>query len=123
MNFYSNIFFIFIQIYFIFIVSWYMPFSYTMKGSSLSLSIDLFLLYILIQSLLLTRPLLILLGLFLGFLIDIDLESNLIGINSFLIPILCYFLGFLKLNSNNWNFNRMSVVKRKIKFSSTIFKI
>ena len=37
-----------------------------------------------------------------NFLIDIDLDPNLIGINSFLTPIICYFLGFLKLNLNNW---------------------
>ena len=101
----QNIIFVFFQVYFIFIISWYMPFSYTLKGASLSLSVDLFLLYILIQSLVLRRFILILLGLFIGFLIDIDLESNLIGINSFLMPILCYFLGFLKLNSNNWKLN------------------
>tara|TARA_A100001037_G_scaffold172305_1_gene154760 strand:- start:196 stop:480 length:285 start_codon:yes stop_codon:yes gene_type:complete len=34
---------------------------------------------------------------------DIDGEGSFIGINSFLIPAMCYFLGFLKLNSNNWD--------------------
>ena len=42
--------------------------------------------------------------LLLGFLIDIDLEQKLLGFNSFFIPLFCYFLGFIKIHSNNWTF-------------------
>ena len=81
-----------------------MPFSYKIGESSIFVKLDLFLLFLLIQSLLIKRFQLLVVGFFLGFFIDLDLESNLIGINSFLIPIMCYFLGFLKFNSNNWEF-------------------
>ena len=33
---------------------------------------------------------------------DIDNEISFIGVNSFLLPISCYFLGFVRLNSSNW---------------------
>ena len=90
-------------VYLLFIISWYMPFSYKIYGSSISVKLDLFLVFLLVQSFIIERFKLIILGFLIGFLIDMDLESNLIGINSFLIPIVCYFLGFLKFNSNNWD--------------------
>ena len=55
-----------------------------------------------IQSFIIDRFKLIFLGFFIGFLIDIDNEISLIGVNSFLMPISCYFLGFVRLNSSNW---------------------
>ena len=36
------------------------------------------------------------------FFMDLDNEVSLIGVNSFLMPISCYFLGFVRLNSSNW---------------------
>jgi len=81
---------------------WYMPFSYSFKGSNIHIALDLFFLYLLVQSFILDRFKLILLGFLIGFLMDIDNEISLIGVNSFLIPISCYFLGFVRLNSSNW---------------------
>ena len=105
------------KIYILFIMTWYMPFSYTVKNSNMSLALDLFFLYLLIQSLLLSRTKLIFIGLLIGFFMDIDGEASFIGINSFLIPIMCYFLGFLKLNSNNWD------IYTKIIYLVTIFTL
>ena len=105
------------KIYILFIMTWYMPFSYTVKNSNMSLALDLFFLYLLIQSLLLSRTKLIFIGLLIGFFMDIDGEASFIGINSFLRPIMCYFLGFLKLNSNNWD------IYTKIIYLVTIFTL
>ena len=92
-------------LYILFIVSWYMPFNYKIYNSSIFIKLDVFLLFLLIHSFIFSRFKLVIVGFLLGFLIDIDIESNLIGINSFLIPIACYFLGFLKFNLNNWDLN------------------
>ena len=59
------------KIYILFIMTWYMPFSYTVKNSNMSLALDLFFLYLLIQSLLLSRTKLIFIGLLIGFFMDI----------------------------------------------------
>ena len=82
-----------------------MPFNYKIYNSSVFIKLDVFLLFLLIHSFIFSRFKLVIVGFLLGFLIDIDIESNLIGINSFLIPIACYFLGFLKFNLNNWDLN------------------
>ena len=100
-----NLLYILGIIFFLFIISWYMPFSYKIYDSSIFLKLDLFLVFLFIQSFIIKRFKLILLGFLIGFLNDMDLESNLVGINSFLIPILCYFLSFLKFNSSNWDIN------------------
>ena len=92
------------QIYLIFIISWYMPFYFKFPNSSLLINLDLLVLFLTIQSFFIKRYQLIILGLFLGFLIDIDLEQKLLGFNSFFIPFFCYFLGFIKIHSNNWTF-------------------
>ena len=91
-----------LKIYMIFIAMWYMPFSYLLKGSDIYMALDLFFLYLLIQSFIITRVQLIFLGFLIGFLMDIDNEISFIGVNSFLLPISCYFLGFVRLNSSNW---------------------
>jgi len=92
-------------IFILFIASWYMPFTYKIYNSSVFIKLDVFLLFLLVQSFVISRFRLIITGIMIGFLIDIDIESNLLGINSFLIPLLCYFLGFLKFNLNNWDLN------------------
>ena len=91
-----------VKIYMLFIAMWYMPFSYHFKGSDISIALDLFFLYLLVQSFMINRFQLIFLGFLIGFLMDLDSEVSLIGVNSFLMPISCYFLGFVKLNSSNW---------------------
>ena len=91
-----------LMIYMLFIAMWYMPFSYSLKASNINIALDLFFLYLLVQSFIIDRFKLIFLGFFIGFLIDIDNEISLIGVNSFLMPISCYFLGFVRLNSSNW---------------------
>ena len=89
---------IYAQIYLIFIISWYMPFYYKKyRGEVITTAIT-------IQSMTMKSYQLIILGLFIGFLIDIDLEQNLIGLNSFFFPLFCYFLGFIKIHSDNWTF-------------------
>ena len=102
-NIFSKSIYIVFKIYILFIMTWYMPFSYIVQSSNISLSLDLFFLYLIIQSILLSRVKLIFIGFLIGFFMDIDGEGSFIGINSFLIPAMCYFLGFLKLNSNNWD--------------------
>ena len=97
-----KLFYLFLKIYMLFIAIWYMPFSYLLKGSDIYIALDLFFLYILIQSFMINRVQLIFLGFLIGFLMDIDNEGSLIGVNSFLMPISCYFLGFVRLNSSNW---------------------
>ena len=92
------------QIYLIFVISWYMPFYFKLSNSSLLINLDLLILFLSIQSIILKRYQLIILGLCLGFLIDIDFEQNLIGVNSFFFPLFCYFLGFIKIHANNWTF-------------------
>ena len=82
-----------------------MPFYFKLENSSLLINLDLILLYLTIQSIFIERHKLILLGFLIGFLIDIDIEQKLIGLNSFIIPIGCYFLGFIRIHKNNWNFN------------------
>ena len=103
MNRFLKIFYNIAIIYILFIISWYMPFSYKLANSSIFLKLDFFLIYIIIQALIWNRFDIILFGFIIGFLMDLDMESNLIGLNSFFIPIVSYFLGFLKLNSSNWN--------------------
>ena len=100
----KNVLKIFFQIYLIFIVTWYMPFSFKLFNSSYSINLDFFYLYLLIQSFFLQRYQLIFLGFFIGFLIDIDIETSHLGLNSFFIPITCYFLALIRLNANNWTF-------------------
>ena len=99
-----NMFRIYAQIYLIFIFSWYLPFYYKISNSSVLINLDLIILFLTIQSINMKRYQLIILGLFIGFLIDIDLEQNLIGLNSFFFPLFCYFLGFIKIHSDNWTF-------------------
>ena len=89
----------------LFIASWYMPFSYKLYNSSIFIKLDVFLLFLLVQVFIVPRFKLIVIGFLVGFLIDIDIESNLVGINSFLISIVCYLLGFLRFNSSNWDLN------------------
>ena len=97
-----NIFKIFFQVYFLFVLTWYNPFSFTILGSPVLISLDILMLYFVVQSFYLSRPKLIFLGCFLGFLIDLDLESSLIGINCFFMSIAAYFLSLVKINSSNW---------------------
>ena len=94
--------YILMTIYVLFIAMWYMPFSYSIKNSNVNISLDLFFFYLLVQSFIIDRFKLIVLGFLIGFFIDIDNEISLIGVNSFLMPISCYFLGFVRLNSSNW---------------------
>ena len=67
-----------VQIYLIFIISWYVPFYFKFSNSSLLISLDLLIVFLTIQSLIIKRYQLVFLGLLLGFLIDIDLEDKLI---------------------------------------------
>ena len=92
-----NLFRVLAQIYLIFIISWYMPFYYKISNSSVLINLDLIILFLTIQSITMKRYQLIMLGLLLGFLIDLDLEQNLIGLNSFFFSLFCYFLGFIKI--------------------------
>ena len=93
---------IFIQIYSLFVISWYMPFSYNFFDSDISVSLNVFLLYIVLQSFTIERNKLIFIGFFIGLMTDLDLEGSSLGLNCFLFPLICFFLGFIKLNSNNW---------------------
>ncbi len=102
MNYFINVFKIFFQVYFLFVITWYNPFSFTFLGSSVLISLDILMLYFVVQSFYISRPKLILLGCFLGFLIDLDLESSLIGVNCFFMSIAAYFLSLVKINSSNW---------------------
>ncbi len=99
-----NLFRVLAQIYLIFIISWYMPFYYKISNSSVLINLDLIILFLTIQSITMKRYQLIMLGLLLGFLIDLDLEQNLIGLNSFFFSLFCYFLGLIKIHADNWTF-------------------
>ena len=111
-----------ITVFALFIISWYMPFSYKIYNSSVFIKLDIFLLFLLVSAFITSRFYLILIGFLIGFLIDMDIESNLIGINSFLIPIVCYYLGFLKLNSSNWDLRIKTVYSMIILILCSIFK-
>ena len=87
----------------LFILTWYNPFSFWLPGSSVKISLDFLILFFIIQSFVITRFQLIFLGLFLGYLIDLDLETSLVGINSLFLSIAGYFFGLAKINSNNWS--------------------
>ena len=117
-----NFLYLSIIIFALFIVSWYMPFSYKIYDSSIFIKLDVFLLFLLIQAFIVARFKLIIIGFLIGFLIDIDIESNLVGINSFLMPIVSYFLGFLKLNSSNWDLKIKIIYSMIIIFMLSIFK-
>ena len=93
------------QVYVIFIMTWYMPFEFRLFNSSCSIGLDFIYLYLVIQSFFLQRYQLIFLGLFIGFLIDFDIETSRLGLNAFFMPITCYFLALVKLNKNNWTFH------------------
>ncbi len=90
------------QVYFLFILTWYNPFSFFLLGSSIAINLDFLMLYFIFQSYFMSRSQLIFLGCFLGFLIDLDLETSLIGVNSFFMSIAAYFLSLVKINSSNW---------------------
>ncbi|MAV64459.1 MAG: hypothetical protein CMG00_04625 [Candidatus Marinimicrobia bacterium] len=96
------IFKVFFQIYLLFIVSWYMPLGFSLVESSYTIGVDFFYLYLLIQSFFLKRYQLILLGSLLGFLMDLDLDSNYLGFNTLFTPIFCYFVALIKMNASNW---------------------
>ena len=104
MNKIINLFFLFFQVCMLFIITWYMPFSYMLPNSSVSIVLDLFYLYLIIQSLIRKRIEIVCLGFLIGFFFDLDNESTFMGLNSFLVPIICYCFSFLRLNSSNWNF-------------------
>ena len=104
MNKIVDLFFLFFQVCMLFIISWYMPFSYMLPNSSISIMLDLFYLYLIIQSLIRNQIEMVCLGFLMGFLFDLDNELTFIGLNSLLMPISCYCLSFLRLNSSNWNF-------------------
>ena len=117
-----NFLYMTISIFALFIISWYMPFSYKIYNSSIFIKLDIFLLFLLIQAFVVLRFKLILIGFLMGFFIDMDMESNLIGVNSFLMPIVCYFLGFLKLNSSNWDLKIKIIYSMIILFMLSIIK-
>ena len=110
-------------IFILFIASWYMPFTYKIYNSSVFIKLDVFLLFLLVQSFIVSRFRLIITGIMTGFLIDIDIESNLLGINSFLIPLLCYFLGFLKFNLNNWDLRIKAIYSIIVMIFYSILKV
>ena len=109
MKYFINMLKFFFQLYFLFVISWYNPFSFSFLESSLLISVDFLMLYFVMQSFYLNRSELILLGCLLGLFIDLDLESSLVGVNCFFMSIAAYFLGLVKINSSNWtNFIKYS---------------
>ena len=102
MKFFYFLFKILFQVYILFVLTWYNPFSFLIFNSSVRISLDLLMLYFLIQSHFLSRSGLVFLGCFLGYLLDLDLENSLVGINCFFMSIAGYFLGLVKINSSNW---------------------
>ena len=70
MNKIVNLVFLLFQVFMLFIISWYMPFSYTVPNSSISIMLDLFYLYLIIQSLIRKRIEMVYLGFLMGFLFD-----------------------------------------------------
>ena len=122
MNKVLDLLYLFASVILLFIVSWYMPFNYKIYDSSIFVKLDLFMLFLLFQSFIDTRFKLILIGFLIGFLNDVDLESNFLGINSFLNPILCYFLGFLRLNSSNWDLNFKAIYCMALMITYAVIK-
>lgn len=59
-------------------------------------------LYFIVQSFFLSGVGTIILGCFLGYLIDLDLETSLVGVNCFFLSVGGYLLGLVKINSSNW---------------------
>jgi len=113
---------VFFQMYTLFVLCWYMPFAFDFFDSDISISIDAILVYVLFQSFSINRNRLIFIGFVLGIMMDLDLEGSSLGLNCFLMPIICYLFGFVKLNSNNWEFRFKLVYIFTIIFSFSILK-
>ena len=86
MNKIVDLFFLLFQVCMLFIISWYMPFVYMLPNSSISIMLDLFYLYLIIQSLFRNQSEMVCLGFLMGFLFDLDNELTFIGLNSLLMP-------------------------------------
>ncbi len=90
------------QVYAIFVLTWYNPFSFSIIDASIKINLDFILIYFVFQSFFFSRVGLVFLGCFIGYLLDLDLETSLVGLNCFFLSIAGYFLGLIKINSGNW---------------------
>ena len=102
MKFFYLLFKVLSQVYILFVLTWYNPFSFSIFNSSVTINLDLLMLYLVIQSFFLSSTWIIFLGCFLGYLLDLDLETSLVGANCFFLSIAGYLLSLLKINANNW---------------------
>ena len=102
MKFFYLLFKILFQVYCVFILTWYNPFSFSFLDSTVRISLDFLMLYFIVQSFFLSGVGTIILGCFLGYLIDLDLETSLVGVNCFFLSVGGYLLGLVKINSSNW---------------------
>ena len=64
------------QVYAVFVLTWYNPFSFSIIDSSIKINLDFILIYFVFQSFFFSRVGLVFLGCFIGYLLDLDLVTH-----------------------------------------------